>query len=50
MPLRVAINAQLYPRDEVGGVVSVLVGLVRALGTLDGPEEYVIIGPWQEPN
>ncbi len=50
MPLRVAINAQIYQRDAVGGIVSVLVGLVRALGTLDGPEEYVIVGPWQEPD
>lgn len=50
MLLRVAINAQLYQRDAVGGVASVLIGLVRALGTLDGPEEYVIIGPWQEPD
>jgi len=48
--LCVAINAQIYDRDAVGGVASVLVGLVGALGALDGPEEYVIIGPWQEPN
>jgi len=46
----VAINAQLYHRDALGGVASVLVGLVRALGALEGPEEYVIIGPWQEPD
>ncbi len=49
MRLRVAINAQIYPTDAVGGVATTLVGLVRSLGTLDGSEEYVIIGPWQEP-
>lgn len=47
--IRVAINAQLLPSSG-GGVRSVLVGVVRALGQLqDGPEEYVIIGPWQNP-
>jgi len=47
--LRIAINAQLMPNGGAGGVESVLIGLVSALGRLDdGPEEYVIIGPWQE--
>lgn len=43
-PLRIAINAQLSPSSGYGGVVSVLMGLVKALGELhDGPEEYVIV-------
>lgn len=49
--LRIAINAQLLPNHGAGGVKSVLVGLVSALGQLsDGPEDYVIIGPRQEPD
>lgn len=49
--LTVAINAQLLPNSGAGGVVSVVIGLVSALGRLDdGPEEYVIIGPWEEPD
>jgi len=28
-----------------------MIGLIRALGQLDdGPEEYIIIGPWQDPD
>jgi hypothetical protein len=46
----VVIDAQINDRDAVGGVVTVLMGLVRALGRLDGLEEYVIIGPWQDPD
>ena len=49
-PLRVAIDAQIYPLETFGGVATTLTGLVRSLGTLDGPEEYVIIGPSQEPD
>ncbi len=46
--LRIAINAQRTPNSGVGGVESVLIGLVSALGKLeDGQEEYVIIGPWE---
>ena len=49
-PLRIAINAQLLP-EKSGGIVSVLVGLVRALGQLDdGPEEFVIVGNRQAPD
>jgi glycosyltransferase involved in cell wall biosynthesis len=49
--LRVAINAQLLPDQGVGGAQTALIGLVRALGQLDdGPEEYTIIGPWQQPD
>lgn len=49
--MRVAINAQLLSEQGVGGAESALIGLVRALGQLDdGPEEYVIISHWQQPN
>jgi glycosyltransferase involved in cell wall biosynthesis len=52
--MRVALNAQLVPDSAAGGVVSVLIGLVSALGTLDGADEYIVIGPrslegWLEP-
>jgi len=48
-PLKVAINAQLLP-GVAGGVESVLIGLVAALGRLtDGPEEYTLIGPQPDP-
>ncbi len=51
LPLRIAINAQFLPGGGAGGVESVLIGLVHALGQLnDGPEEYFIIGPWQNPD
>jgi glycosyltransferase involved in cell wall biosynthesis len=46
----VAINAQILPDSGIGGVISALIGLTRALGTLEGTEEYVVIGPWQEPD
>ena len=42
--LRVAINAQLEPEGGSGGVVTVLRALA-ALAGLDGPEEYVFVGP-----
>jgi glycosyltransferase involved in cell wall biosynthesis len=48
--LRVAINAQFLPGRGFGGVESVLTGLIHALGELSGAkEEYVIIGPWENP-
>jgi glycosyltransferase involved in cell wall biosynthesis len=48
--LRVAIDARLNPGQGCGGIESVLIGLVHALGQLeDGNEEYVIIGPSDEP-
>lgn len=48
-PIRIAINAQIPP-NKGGGFERALVGLIAALGRLhDGPEEYIIIGPWQEP-
>lgn len=50
-PLRVAINAQRASVSGSGGVESVLIGLVSALGKLqDGDEEYIIIGPWENPD
>ncbi len=48
--LRVAINAQIVPGGGAGGVETVLVGLIKSLGSLDGPEEFVIIGPSQDPD
>ena len=46
--LRVAINAQIQQHSGAGGVESVLLGLLSALGKLDGPEEYIVIGPQQD--
>ncbi len=45
--LRIAINSQMFAEKGVGGIETVLVALVQALGKLDGPEEYVLIGPWE---
>lgn len=42
--LRVAINAQLNPDGGSGGIVTVLRALA-ALASLEGPEEYVFVGP-----
>lgn len=47
--LRVAINAQFVSNSGAGGIESVVVGLVRAIGQLDGPEEYVLISDVREP-
>lgn len=48
--LRVAINAQLLPSSGAGGIETVLVAL-SALGHLDdGPEEYLFVGPAQQPD
>ena len=45
--LRIAINAQIQHEVGAGGIESVLIGLVHALGQLPtATEEYVIIGPW----
>ena len=42
--MKIAINAQIDPASGVGGVESVIIGLVRALGRLtDGDEKYVLI-------
>lgn len=47
--LRVAINAQLRPDSAAGGSVTVLRALA-ALAELDGSEEYVYIGPYDDPD
>ena len=48
--LRVAINAQIRPGGSAGGIETVLHALA-ALGRLDdGPEEYVFVGPHDEPD
>jgi glycosyltransferase involved in cell wall biosynthesis len=48
--LRVAINAQVRPGSGAGGVETVL-RVLTALGQLgDGDEEYVFVGPWDEPD
>lgn len=46
--LRIAINAQMRANGGAGGVQTVLIALIDALGKLDGPEEYVIVGPQQD--
>lgn len=47
---KVIINAQILPGGTSGGVEQFIIGLVHSLGKLvDGPEEYIIIGPWQDP-
>jgi len=49
-PLRIAIDAELPPAWGTGGVYGILTGLIAALGQLaDGPEEYVVIGPREDP-
>jgi glycosyltransferase involved in cell wall biosynthesis len=49
-PLRVAIDARFRPKQGAGGIESVLIGLVHALGQLrDGDEEYLIVGPPDDP-
>ncbi|MDQ7857232.1 MAG: glycosyltransferase family 1 protein [Armatimonadota bacterium] len=47
--LRIALSAEVSPESGVGGVSSVVAGLVAALGRLDGPEEYLVITSWQSP-
>jgi glycosyltransferase involved in cell wall biosynthesis len=48
--VKVAINAQIFSEKGVGGIETVLVGLVHALGQLEGPDRYVLIGPWENPD
>ncbi len=44
--IKIAINANIQPNvSSTGGVASVLMGLICALGQLDGPEEFHILGP-----
>jgi len=40
----------LIPGTGSGGIETVLIALVHALGQLEGPEDYVVVGPWQEPD
>ncbi|MEK6279308.1 MAG: glycosyltransferase family 1 protein [Acidobacteriota bacterium] len=46
--LRIAINAQLTSDDPSGGIVTVVRALA-ALTELDGPEEYIFVGPYTDP-
>lgn len=48
--LRIAINAQVRPGDGKGGVETVLRVLTALARLDDGDEEYVFIGPWDEPD
>ena len=50
-----AINAQLPSGGEAGGIEQFVTGLITALGRLDGPDEYIVVGPregseWLEPH
>ncbi len=47
--LRVAVNAQLLPGGGSGGIETVLMALTALSRLDDGPEEYVFVGHWQEP-
>src|SRR5881296_2801587 len=47
--LRIAIDAQMIP-GQTGGTHTFLVGLIQALAALEGPEQYVLIGPWEDPD
>lgn len=49
-PLKILINAELIPGGHTGGTEQFLMGLVYALGRLDGPEEYAVIGHYQNLN
>jgi glycosyltransferase involved in cell wall biosynthesis len=49
--MKIAINAQLCPGKGAGGVETVLTALIHALGQLkDGGEEYLIVGPHENPD
>ena len=47
--LRVAINAQVMPDGPAGGVVTVLRALAALAELEDGFEEYIFIGPYENP-
>ena len=47
--LRVAINAQLMPDGPSGGIVTVLRALAALAELEDRDEEYVFIGPYEDP-
>ncbi len=42
--LRVSIHVSLVPGRGIGGMETTLAGLIHALGKLEGPEEYFLIG------
>jgi glycosyltransferase involved in cell wall biosynthesis len=46
--LKIAINAQLRPNGSAGGVESVVVALIAALGRLEGPERYDVVCRWDD--
>lgn len=47
--MKVAIDAQIYPHS--GGISSVVIGLVSALGKLtDSDDEYLILCPHEDPD
>ena len=49
--MKIAINAQIDPASGVGGVESVIIGLVSALGKLtDGDEEYLLVTNPRHPH
>ena len=47
--LRVAINAQIMPGTGTGGIETVLRALTALARLEDGPEEYVFVGPFEDP-
>jgi glycosyltransferase involved in cell wall biosynthesis len=47
--LRIAINAQLIPGTGSGGIETVLRALTALTRLEDGPEEYVFVGPFEDP-
>lgn len=48
--VRIAFDAQILPGGHHGGVEQVVLNLVRALGQLEGAEEYIIISHWRYPH
>lgn len=48
--LRIAINAQVMPDGPAGGVVTVLRALAQLSELEDGSEEYVFVGPYDDPD
>jgi glycosyltransferase involved in cell wall biosynthesis len=48
--VKVAINARLVPSSGSGGVESAVLALVRALGMLDGPEQFVVLAHPDAPD
>lgn len=49
-PLRIAIDCQLTPGGDSGGIEQFVMSLVRSLGELEGKEEYVIVGHPRNPD